>query len=98
MEYHLQVKGKSFLMVVHALWFEKFSIHFHEDDGRYPATIHQYFCSGVSGWHSHLKQDLGITLAAYSIVCAHPATTQAIHQIGKMLLWHGNGPLPRLHH
>jgi hypothetical protein len=23
--------------------------HFHEDDGRYPTTIHQYFCSGVSG-------------------------------------------------
>jgi hypothetical protein len=49
-------------------------------------TFYQYFCSGVSGWHSHLQQDLGGTLATYSIGVAHPAATQAICQLGKMLL------------
>jgi hypothetical protein len=29
---------------------------------------------------------------------AHPATAQAICQLGKMLLRHGQGPLPGLHH
>jgi hypothetical protein len=73
-------------MVGHALWFEKLSSLFHEDDGKYPATIHQYFCSGVFGLHFHLQQDLGITLAAYSTSFAHPVVAQAINQLGKMLL------------
>ena len=30
-------------MVGHALWFEKFPNHFHEDDGWYPATIANTF-------------------------------------------------------
>jgi hypothetical protein len=85
-------------MVGHALWFDKCSRHFHEDDGRYPMTIHQYFCSGVSGWHSNLQQHLGRTLASYPACSADPAAAQAIRQLGKMILRHGQGPLPRLHH
>jgi hypothetical protein len=50
-------------MVGQALWFEKFSNHFLDDDGRYPLTIHQYFCSGVldgiliydKTWAEHLQ-------------------------------------------
>ena len=48
--------------------------HFHEDDGWYPMTIHQYFYSGVSGWHSNLQQDSGRTLATYSTGSA-PSTS-----------------------
>ena len=97
MEDHLQVKGRHFWMVGHALWFDKFSNHFNEYDGWYPVTIHQYFCSGVFGWHSHLQQDLGITLVAYSTYSSHPTATQAICQHGKILLRHGQGLVPRLH-
>jgi hypothetical protein len=84
-------------MVGHAIWFDKCSIHFHVDDGRYPATIHQYFCSGVSGQHSHLRQDLGQTLASYSAGFAHPMVARAICQLGNMLVRHGQVPLPGLH-
>jgi hypothetical protein len=49
MEYRLQVKGGSVLMVGHALWFDKFYNNFYEDDGGYPTTFHQSFFSGVSG-------------------------------------------------
>jgi hypothetical protein len=61
-------------------------------------TFHQYFCSGVSGWHPHLQKDLGGTLAAYSIGFAHLATTQTIRKLGKMILQHGQGQLLRIHH
>jgi hypothetical protein len=30
-------------MVGHALWFEKCSNNFYENDGRYPVTFHWYF-------------------------------------------------------
>jgi hypothetical protein len=76
-------------MVGHDLWFEKFSNNFYEDDGRYPVTFHQYFCSGVSGLHPHLQQDLGKTLAAYSAGSKNLAVAQAICENGKMILWHG---------
>jgi hypothetical protein len=85
-------------MVGHALWFEKCSSHFHEDDRQYPTTIHQCFCSGVSGWNSYLQQYLGRTLPTYSVGFAHPTIAQDIRQLGKMLLRHGQGPLPTIHH
>jgi hypothetical protein len=85
-------------MVGHALWFDKCSNKFHEDDGQYHATFHKYFCSGVYGCHPHLQQDLGRALASYSTGSTHPATTQAIFQLGKMILPHGHGTLPKLHH
>ena len=85
-------------MIGHALWSDKCSNHFHEDDGWYPLTIHQYFCSGVSWWHSHLQQYLGRTLVVYSAGSAHSVATQTIWKLGKMLLWHGQGPLLRIHH
>jgi hypothetical protein len=72
-------------MVGHALWLQKCSNHFHEDDGQYLATIHQSFCSDVFGWHSHLQKDLGRTLATYSIGFAHPVVAQDIHQLGKII-------------
>jgi hypothetical protein len=76
-------------MASHALWFEKFTNNFHEDDGRYHVTFHQYFCSGISGQHPHLQQDLGRTMATYSTSSSHPATTLDIFQLGKIILRHG---------
>jgi hypothetical protein len=84
-------------MVGHALWFDKCSNHFHNDDGQYLATIHQHFYSGLSRFLSHLHQDLGRTLTTYSTGSAHPAVAQAIRQLEKMILRHGQGPLPGLH-
>jgi hypothetical protein len=85
-------------MVGHAPWFDKCSNNFYEDDGRYPMNFHQYFCSGVFGWHPHIQQDLGGTLASYLAGSAHPLVAQTIYKLGKMILWHGHGPLIRLHH
>jgi hypothetical protein len=84
-------------MVGHALWFEKIPNNFHKDNGIYLAVVHQLFFSGVFGWHSHLQQDLGGTLVAYSVGFAYTMTTQDICQLGKIPLWHGHGPVPRLH-
>ena len=70
-------------MVGHALWFEKWSNNVYEDDGLYPTTFHQYFCSGVSGCHPHIQQDLGRTLVAYSAGFAHPKVAKSICQLGK---------------
>jgi hypothetical protein len=61
-------------------------------------TFHQYFCSGVSGSHPHIRQDLDGTLAASSVGSAHPTVAQAICQLGKILLRHGQDLVPRLHH
>jgi hypothetical protein len=85
-------------MVGHALWFDKCSSHFHEDDGQYPTTIHQYFVVVYlddiliynKTWVEHLQH---IQQVLHTLL-----TAQAIRQLGKMLLWHGQGPLPGLHH
>jgi hypothetical protein len=84
-------------MVGHALWFDKRPNNFHEDDGRYLATFNQFFCIGVSRLHPHIQQDLGGTLTTYSRGSTHSVATQDIFQLGKMLLRHGQGPIPRLH-
>jgi hypothetical protein len=65
-------------MASQSLWFKKCSNKFHEIDGLYIVTLHQFLCGGISGWHPHLQQELGRTLASYSIGPSHSVTTQAI--------------------
>jgi hypothetical protein len=61
-------------------------------------TLHQLFCGGISGWHPHLKQNLGGAHATYSVGFEHFATAQAICQLGKILIWHEQGPILGLHY
>jgi hypothetical protein len=75
-------------MVGHALWLGECPRNSHEDDGRYSVAFPKLFCGGVLGLHTHLQQEMGITLVSYSIGYAHSATTQAIYKFGKMILRH----------
>jgi hypothetical protein len=84
-------------MASHALWLNKCTSHFHEVDGRCIETLHQLLCGSSFGLHPHLQQNVGGAHATYSSGFEHSTVAQALFQLGKMLFWHEQGPIPGLH-
>ena len=85
-------------MVGHALWFDKFSSHFHEDDGQYLAPFTNTFVVVYlddiliyrKTWAKHLQhiQQVLHTLQQHKLYA----------NLEKFSFGMGQGPLPRLHH
>lgn len=85
-------------MVGYALRVEKFPRYFYEANGWHFLALYQIVCRRLSGQHSHLQKELGITLATHSTGPSNPSATKNVCQLGEMHLWHEPSPILRVHH